>query len=439
MENWNENNLSSVLEYPFDFDRYIEERIREIDDLDERRFAKKVLLEGLGKVIKKIEHRYDNLQQRVLQEIDIPENHYNICTTIVKKEHYDPTNNTLFPLCMQDLSEKEIKKYFREEGKTYIETVYLENNLSICNDFLTKNTFRGWIGNELEKKEMTFYVKKATRYYNEIERLYHTFLDNQIPWKTVNIMYIDHFFDVYICSDKDTDELLTSQISIDFEIFADDIKRDFIPLWNVEHINFSSADFRMPCINEIYYEHEFLIEETKAEDGYLIQFNEDILGVRHDIDSENKKIVIKSTKEKYKNWVALCIRQERTIVSLDYNYPVIGNDKKDSFIRRYAKSTQVNLLTKADLFRKIMELDIKDYIRIEDCEILNNEKDYPQAESMNWFMRDDVFSIETRKILLLKFKELQAGNYMNDSMIKYVVSHMQMQLNEYRCVGIIIE
>lgn len=44
MENWKDNNLSAILEYPFDYDRFIEECLREIDDLDERRFAKKILV-----------------------------------------------------------------------------------------------------------------------------------------------------------------------------------------------------------------------------------------------------------------------------------------------------------------------------------------------------------------------------------------------------------
>lgn len=41
MATWQEENLSAILEYPFDFDRYIAEQLREIDDLDERIFAKK--------------------------------------------------------------------------------------------------------------------------------------------------------------------------------------------------------------------------------------------------------------------------------------------------------------------------------------------------------------------------------------------------------------
>ncbi len=57
--------LNGIEEYPFDFERYIEERLREIDDLDERRFAKKVLLDGLGRGIRCMEAKYKQLEQRI--------------------------------------------------------------------------------------------------------------------------------------------------------------------------------------------------------------------------------------------------------------------------------------------------------------------------------------------------------------------------------------
>ena len=44
MKEQQEGSKSSVLEYPFDYERYIAEQLREIDDLEERRFAKKFLV-----------------------------------------------------------------------------------------------------------------------------------------------------------------------------------------------------------------------------------------------------------------------------------------------------------------------------------------------------------------------------------------------------------
>ena len=46
-----------MLDSGFDYENYIQKRLKEIDDLDERRFAKELLTESLGKVLK-----YWNLQ-----------------------------------------------------------------------------------------------------------------------------------------------------------------------------------------------------------------------------------------------------------------------------------------------------------------------------------------------------------------------------------------
>lgn len=71
MKQWKDNNLSALMEYPFDFGRFIEERIREIDDLDERRFAKKILAEGIGKVIQETEEKYSRLERRIYEELKL--------------------------------------------------------------------------------------------------------------------------------------------------------------------------------------------------------------------------------------------------------------------------------------------------------------------------------------------------------------------------------
>ena len=124
-KNWYENHASTVLDYPFDFERYIEKRLREIEDLDERKFAKEVLLEGLGKVIRCTEQKYKELERRVWDEIRIVDNRYETVMTIVKRDVYDPANGTLYPVDAMDL-EKNRTMGIQEEGEVYGGTVYLE-------------------------------------------------------------------------------------------------------------------------------------------------------------------------------------------------------------------------------------------------------------------------------------------------------------------------
>ncbi len=238
-----------------------------------------------------------------------------------------------------------------------------------------------------------------------------------------------------------------ADVEIDFGMMDAWIQRDVIPLWNIEWIDFDSADFMVPCIDGIYYEHEFLLNDRAEEDGYMIQANEDILEIRH----EKNKIVIKSSQEIFERWKALHIIHLPAVRSLDYDAPMLSNHKKESFIRRYAQKQSVPLMTKADLFRRVMELDIGDFIELQDIEVgemgemnigqeilRENRKIYFAEKEINGFACEELFPMESRRTLLLKFQEKQPGHYLNGSMVRFVVSQMQLEINEYRCVGVIL-
>ncbi len=480
MEQREDDNLSAVLEYPLDMERYIQRRLREIDDLDERRFAKTVLLEGLGKLVRCMEAKYEALEHRVYEEIEVKANHYETVITIIEKKDYDPLNDTLFPVCPEDLKEgyceaSNINKISEQsQGKdfsaeknaaggyltqepprakeVYAGTIFLEADETTAERFRKKGIFHGGA---------VFHVRPAQRYRDQLERLYHTFQDNHLPWETIHTGFLDKFFDVFMeCSPQGeanisppeppkTAQVQTAQFPMgrlekeraeagrfrpDYGEFAPFVRYGMMPLWNIEEADFDSVDFMMPCIDGIYYEHEFTIEDSCGEDGYLIRSNEDILEIRH----EDGKIIMKSPKEIFEGWQALHMVQKETVRSLNYTAPLLTNHKKGSFLGKFSGKTQIQLLTKTDLFRRIMELDTAEYIEVTGYEICDNVRDYPMREGMNWFVRDELFPIESRKVLLLKFIEKKPGHYLNDSMVRFAVSQIQLEISEYRCVGIIL-
>ena len=427
---------SSVLEYPFDYERYIAEQLREIDDLDERRFAKKVLVEGLGAVIGQTERKYRELERRIYQEMEIPGSRYGVVSTVIRREHYDPMNGTLFPVILSDLHPEENGEVLSTEDCFYGGTLFLEADSGMCAAFETEKRFTGTVGKE--GREAVFHVRRAVRYRDAMEWLYGIFLDNHVPWATVNTGYLDKFYDIYVERQGLPEEYAEKSFAADADIrfgrYGEMVHFDFMPLWNIESVTFDSMDFMVPCIDGIYYEHEFRIDEGKREDGYLIQSREEILEIRH----EEERIMLRSTEESFQKWNALRLVQRETVRSLDYDRPFLSNRRKDSFIRRYANGAGTYLLTKADLFRRIMEMDIEEYIEAEDYGILEDGTAYPAQEGMNWFVRDELFPMDGRKVLLLKFRTKERGHYLNDSMVRFVVSQIQMDVSEYRCVGVIV-
>lgn len=95
-------------------------------------------------------------------------------------------------------------------------------------------------------------------------------------------------------------------------------------------------------------------------------------------------------------------------------------------------------MTKHDLFRRIMELDIEDYMEVTGYQILEDAQAFPMEEGMNWFIRDELFPMDQRKLLVLEFKEKRPGHFLNKGIIRFVISQMQLEISEYRCVGVTV-
>lgn len=282
-------------------------------------------------------------------------------------------------------------------------------------------------------------MRPAARYREAVERLYQVFQDNHIPWQTVHMGYLDKFYDVYAEAygwggpGTAGEGPQPEAVSVDYGEYAPYIRRSMIPLWNMEQLPFDSTQFMIPCTDGIYYEHEFPLQGRGETDGYLALSNEDILEIRH----EKKKIILKTKKEIFEGWRILHMIQKPAARSLDYDAPFLSNHRKDSFIRRYAEHNGSRLMTKTDLFRRIMELDTGDFIEAAGYEITDCAGETLLAPDMNWFARDELFPMEGRKTLALKFKEKKPGHYLNGSMARFVLSQLQMEIGEYRCAGML--
>ena len=83
-------------------------------------------------------------------------------------------------------------------------------------------------------------------------------------------------------------------------------------------------------------------------------------------------------------------------------------------------------------------LDIRDYLEVDGYEIREPSREELREEGMNWFLPEGLFPMEGRKVLLLKFRARRPGYYLNESMVRFVVSQLQLEIGEYRCEGMMV-
>ena len=408
-------------EKQFDYEKYIQKCLREIDDLDERRFAKNLLLENLGKVFQWAEEKYSALEQRVLDELELSWKRFPVYMTIVERTAYDPISSFWFPLCEEDV---------KASGKKEYKTIYLAADDGNCRRFSEQKTITG-IDKETGES-ICFKIERAAVYQEKIQKLYTLFSSNHIPWQTVNMGHVERFFDLIpvegICMEPDTD--------ISFGEWDRYIRQGMIPLWNIEKREVHSVEYRVPCVDETFYEHIFYLPGAEGdEDGYLAETEEDILSIRY----EENRILLRTKEDTLGDAMIYRLHQNRPEKEYGYRYPVLTNCRKDNLAARYLQQTGNFIQTPMELYRKIEEMSEGYKIDILDHEITDRVDGKSLRGDMNSFAGEQIFSQDKRNILLLRIKkEMREDDYLYESRIRYILTQLQMEFLEYRCVGILV-
>lgn len=411
-----------IEEKKFAYEDYIRRRLREIDDLDERRFAQNLLLENLSKFFTWTESKYEALEQRVLNELEIPWKRFNIFMTVIERAEHDPIHGFWFPVRSEDLRAVQNRERM---------TVYLAADEESCREFLSQGILLGT--NRESGQTVRFKVVKTDRYQESIHKLYQLFVSNHVPWQTVHMGHLERFFDLIPVEGECVDEDST----FDWGKWGSYIKEGMIPLWNVEKTSVHSREFRIPCIDEVFYEHIcYLPEENESGDGYLIEAGETILSIKY----EKNRILLRTVEESVEEIQLYRLHQEEPKDALGYCYPVLSNHKKDNLTARYLQQTGNFIQTEMELHRKIEEMSGGYRIRLLGYEITDRVEGKAVSGDMNEFTGVRIFSGDQRKILLLRIgkKEEQGTDYLYESQVRYILTQLQMEFLEYRCMGVFV-
>ena len=412
-------------ESDFDIRKYIRKRIKEIEESDEHDFSKTLLFESLYKMSEVFEDRFNELERKVYEELENPIEEYEIATAVIKKDDYEDYMGALLPICEKDLENESI------EGRVnLIGTLYLKAADKICKQFEKDNLKVIYsLNGALTSGYIS--VKRVKRYREEVIKLHNAFSENAIEWNTVNTVLLDRFFELDFSSlPKDAKDL-----DIDFKEYTNYLIKDLMPLWNIEKVTLKSREFITPSNDKVYYEHEIDIKKEEESALMLICPESGIVGIRQEVG----KVIVKTDEESYTDFLGYKINNiyyenEKGLKD------IISNKRKYGFLGRYANRSRVVLHTKAELYRKIRELEIEKYIEFIDCEAVgfidtDDEESYIYAD-MNFFLGADLLPLDKRPVILMRFIRT-SNSSLCEAMVRYTLSQIQMDFDEYRCIGIL--
>ena len=404
-----------------DLQQHIRKRLTEIENLDERKDAREILLEGLVPIFERMEKRYLDLENQIKREIEIPNEKYAVSMTVIKQKDYDPINGTLYPVV--PVLVQEDKEQEKTEPMPCL--IYFAGSYQKKEEFEKTADFQGFDDNGAS---YAVRVRKAKCYQQALSELYQVFVYNKIGWTTVNTGYLDRFYEVY--ADGETD---INSLKIEFGSYGEDIKNDMLLLWNIEKFTFQCRKFMVPCMDEKYYEHELDLKNYDLDSGYMLGINEDVLKVRHEKD----KIIMTSLKESFRDWEAYRFIGKIDTSSHGYTYEMLGNSRKSSFFQNYRERQESSLGSRTELFWMVQSFEHNGSVELEKCEVLETPPESCLEGDMNPFLGNTIFPMETRKILALYFRRKGQKNNFCEDMVRFFVSQIQLSVCEYKCVGIL--
>ncbi|WP_019535830.1 hypothetical protein [Paenibacillus ginsengihumi] len=423
---------------------FIMDRLAKMEDLQQRSVLRNLMS---GIFLNLVEHQEEmnrRLERRVFDEVTDHGEKHDLFVSMCRREDWDPLHDYLFPMLPEDtqprrIDLKEVIAGLREGGEVTISPLYLECGYSLIRRLLLSGrTFGGMLRTDKGLYPVRAKLERNMAYIQEIEKLYHIFLRNGLPWKTVNHPYAYKFVNVVLIgvdgSMGPDEEVL--ELTVHLEEYEAYKRADLVPLWNIQRLEMNTVGFPMPAGDHIHFEHVLPLNKSGLQHGYLVDTDDP--SIRY-IKRSPGELTIVSSHENSNAWQILKLVEPVQSGMSKQSYPLMSNRQRSDFIGNFGRRQAQIVRSKGEITRLIHSYDISDWLELEKIAILPPGDDEGVVTyELNRFISDEVRVDNGKWRMRLTFgkqklaRELQ---YLAEDLVSFLVSEVQLLFPEYRCEG----
>lgn len=421
----------------------ISDRLSKMEDLEQRKLLKQLMTGLFLNLVEYQEEMNRKMERKVFDEVEDGEEKHDVFVSLCRRDELDPIHDFLHPMLPEDAAPKLIDMsrlldHMQRKEEALLFTLFLECDYAALRGLLDgERTFRGEMITSGGRYPISVRLVQSRRYIEEIEKLYHVFQQNNVPWKTVNHPYAYKFVDVLLkhCDAVPQEDEEISEITVDLEEYEPHKRVDVVPLWNIERLAIKNSGFPVPASDRINYEHVLSLHKTGSEHGYLVEGDEE--NIRY-IKRSRDELTIVSPQEKAGIWSVLKIAQPVTARLGSLSYPLVSNRRTDGFIGKYARRQGQIVRATGEIIRIVHAFDAARLLELERVDIRDRSDGSPQTYEMNPFVSDNVRTERDKKVMRLAFRARQAEEderFLLQDQMSFLVSEVQIFFPEYKCEG----
>ena len=420
------------------------ERLQRIENLEDRRLLRGILTSAFGQLESYTNKQLKEIEERVFAEIEDVESNFDLYCSIVSLEEYDPINDFLFPVVSTDaklgqIELSAVKESIEKEERPILDKVYLNMDFLSLREFqktLFNRKFQGHLKTNKQDYPIEVSLQPHQGYEQQLEQLYHIFLENDLPWRTVFHPFIYKFMDIQletsiILERGESIEEITFNLE-EVELYK---KVNQIPLWNIRDFIFENPSFPIPAYDRVNYEHHLNLGTVGEQHGYLVDSTDrEILFVQREVDG----IRIISPIDDVMSWRILQI--VKPDLSLLKEYSIFTNGRKELFTDRFARRENRVIRSEGEIRRILHAFIASDGMTLSRVEVCEPYEGNEETYNANPFIKDNIRKEEEKKVLQMSFaiqeesEDIQESKLLRDR-ISFLVSVVQLYFPEFKCIG----
>ena len=412
----------------FDYKKYIDDRLLDIDDVEERYQLRNIVADMLIPFYEHVEQSYRQIEERMFLENIESQRNFQIITGIQARDKIDVTDMSMFPMRAQDLEIPEIQvddllSTVRQGMDYKVYSVFIKTDYKQVRELeKSRRTFRAMIRTEYGEYPAVVKLKRNHEYTHMIEELYNEFVNNGIEWKTVCAPYLYKIFDVYIVEAKCPEDERIEEIKVAFEEFESYIRYNYVPIWNIRNIELKTSAYPSFCLDRIHYEHCIFGGKLNQENSYLIAGTRQLWNVSR----RNGDLYIQCDEKVATDWIIKEFCYESSM--RQYELPLMKNstNRAKQYIRTIAEAKYY-----------VAGMECSSYIELRDINMKpHNQED--ETYSCDSFIVDEIRRREHAPDLYFEFVAHDKESILIRDIMSYVVSQLQLMYPEYHCKGILL-
>ena len=425
-----------IFDSDFDIENYVQRRIPEIENLEERELFKIIMSGSTIELYKHIKEEYDALEQRIFDEAPKSLRMPDLFTCVVGAEKYDMTDANMFPMFPEDLRKSEVDanamiSAVANNKEFYLYTCMIKADyLTLKKLMQTPRRFKGIIENEYGETPAEFILKANDRYIKKAQELYDIAKLNFRPWRSINIGYLYKLFDVYVVAVEQWDEQLeVRKVTTEFDEYSDKVLYNPLPIWNIWETTIKANSYPQPAVDRKYFEHYLYKKQFNEGHEYLLCRADTVIRNIFRRDGDCYIICDKDLPEDWEFYEFFPAPNPK-----NYENILLSNAQNESFSRDMIEYFGQRIKTRTELLRFFKSFKCSEHLSFVGAKIAGKSRKI-ETYSTEKFIDHEYRTGDRTQSMEFSFRPADEEFYLNRDIMSFLITEVQHFFPEYQCVG----